>query len=253
MVTSPAGSAAWRPAGYSSTAVTSTGACRRGMRRPSDEATPGRTGIGAAGPAPLAQGTLRAVRAAHRHGVALGLEVGAPGPAHRRSEGRRVLDVGCGNGYHCWRMRGAGAAEVIGIDPRPCSCCSSPRCSATSATRRRGAAHGHRRRCRRSCGPSTRCFPWACSTTAARRWRICRPCATACARRPAGAGDPGDRGRRAPVPGAPGRYARMGNVWFLPSSDDAAAVAGASWAGRMRAWSTSRSPRHSRNSARRTG
>ena len=33
--------------------------------------------------------------------------------------GRRVLDVGCGNGYHCWRMRGAGAAEVIGIDPSP--------------------------------------------------------------------------------------------------------------------------------------
>lgn len=33
--------------------------------------------------------------------------------------GRRVLDVGCGNGYHCWRMRGAGAAEVTGIDPTP--------------------------------------------------------------------------------------------------------------------------------------
>lgn len=32
---------------------------------------------------------------------------------------RRVLDVGCGNGYHCWRMRGDGAAEVIGIDPSP--------------------------------------------------------------------------------------------------------------------------------------
>ena len=32
---------------------------------------------------------------------------------------RRVLDVGCGSGYHCWRMRGAGASEVIGIDPTP--------------------------------------------------------------------------------------------------------------------------------------
>lgn len=31
--------------------------------------------------------------------------------------GRLVLDVGCGNGYHCWRMHGAGAARVIGIDP----------------------------------------------------------------------------------------------------------------------------------------
>lgn len=31
--------------------------------------------------------------------------------------GRRVLDVGCGNGYHCWRMAGAGASLVVGIDP----------------------------------------------------------------------------------------------------------------------------------------
>lgn len=34
-------------------------------------------------------------------------------------QGRRVLDVGCGSGYHCWRMRGEGAEEVIGIDPTP--------------------------------------------------------------------------------------------------------------------------------------
>ncbi len=31
--------------------------------------------------------------------------------------GRMVLDVGCGNGYHLWRMRGEGAERVIGIDP----------------------------------------------------------------------------------------------------------------------------------------
>lgn len=31
--------------------------------------------------------------------------------------GRNVLDVGCGSGYHCWRMAGAGAAMVWGIDP----------------------------------------------------------------------------------------------------------------------------------------
>jgi tRNA (mo5U34)-methyltransferase len=30
---------------------------------------------------------------------------------------RLVLDVGCGNGYHLWRMRGAGARLVLGIDP----------------------------------------------------------------------------------------------------------------------------------------
>jgi len=32
-------------------------------------------------------------------------------------EHRLVLDVGCGNGYHCWRMLGDGAKTVIGIDP----------------------------------------------------------------------------------------------------------------------------------------
>ena len=32
-------------------------------------------------------------------------------------QGRRVLDIGCGSGYHCLRMYGAGAARVIGIDP----------------------------------------------------------------------------------------------------------------------------------------
>jgi len=34
-------------------------------------------------------------------------------------QGKTVLDVGCGSGYHCWRMRGAGADTVIGIDPGP--------------------------------------------------------------------------------------------------------------------------------------
>lgn len=32
-------------------------------------------------------------------------------------EGRKVLDVGGGNGYHGWRMLGQGAELVIGIDP----------------------------------------------------------------------------------------------------------------------------------------
>ncbi|GAA3573780.1 tRNA 5-methoxyuridine(34)/uridine 5-oxyacetic acid(34) synthase CmoB [Marinobacter xestospongiae] len=32
-------------------------------------------------------------------------------------QGRRILDVGCGSGYHCWRMAGLGARRVVGIDP----------------------------------------------------------------------------------------------------------------------------------------
>ena len=32
-------------------------------------------------------------------------------------QGAEVLDVGCGNGYFGWRMLGAGARRVIGIDP----------------------------------------------------------------------------------------------------------------------------------------
>ena len=31
--------------------------------------------------------------------------------------GRTILDVGCGSGYHMWRMVGEGAKMVIGIDP----------------------------------------------------------------------------------------------------------------------------------------
>lgn len=31
--------------------------------------------------------------------------------------GRTVLDVGCGSGYHLWRMVGAGASLAVGIDP----------------------------------------------------------------------------------------------------------------------------------------
>jgi tRNA (mo5U34)-methyltransferase len=36
---------------------------------------------------------------------------------HIELEGRRILDIGCGNGYFGLRMLGAGAKWVIGIDP----------------------------------------------------------------------------------------------------------------------------------------
>jgi len=40
-------------------------------------------------------------------------------PLIKPLDGKTVLDVGCGNGYHSWRMRGMGADLVIGIDPSP--------------------------------------------------------------------------------------------------------------------------------------
>ena len=38
-------------------------------------------------------------------------------PHIRPLAGRTVLDVGTGSGYHLWRMRGAGAAFALGIEP----------------------------------------------------------------------------------------------------------------------------------------
>lgn len=32
-------------------------------------------------------------------------------------EGRRILDIGCGNGYHCWRMLAHSPELVIGVEP----------------------------------------------------------------------------------------------------------------------------------------
>jgi len=37
--------------------------------------------------------------------------------SHVDLTGRAVLDVGCGNGYHMWRMWDEGAQTVVGIDP----------------------------------------------------------------------------------------------------------------------------------------
>lgn len=32
-------------------------------------------------------------------------------------DNRKVLDIGCGNGYHLWRMKSQGARLVLGVDP----------------------------------------------------------------------------------------------------------------------------------------
>lgn len=38
-------------------------------------------------------------------------------PALTSLRGRHVMDIGCGSGYHLWRMREAGAASVLGVEP----------------------------------------------------------------------------------------------------------------------------------------
>ena len=38
-------------------------------------------------------------------------------PALSSLQGRHVIDIGCGSGYHLWRMREAGAASVLGVEP----------------------------------------------------------------------------------------------------------------------------------------
>ena len=44
---------------------------------------------------------------------------------HLDFAGKRVLDVGCGNGYYARRARGAGAATVVGVDPTLLFSCQS--------------------------------------------------------------------------------------------------------------------------------
>ncbi len=58
----------------------------------------------------------------HFHGVTIDCEWRSDWKWQRISPflnlaGKTVLDIGCGNGYHTWRMLGAGAELVIGIDP----------------------------------------------------------------------------------------------------------------------------------------
>ena len=131
--------------------------------------------------------------------------------------GRRVLDVGCGNGYHCWRMQGAGAAEVIGIDPTPLFVLQY------WALRRylRGTRCGCYRWESSSCRPELQAFDSVFSMGVFYHRRSpfdhlleLRDCL-----RPGGQlvletlvieGGPGT----GLVP--EGRYASMGNVWFLP-------------------------------------
>ncbi len=72
----------------------------------------------AAQPDAVAQRAVLAVRRGHQYRMALRLEVGSRAAAPFSDlTGRTILDVGCGSGYHLWRMIGAGAHLAVGIDP----------------------------------------------------------------------------------------------------------------------------------------
>lgn len=144
--------------------------------------------------------------------------------------GRLVLDVGCGSGYHCWRMIGAGARTVIGVDPMLLYVLQF------LALRRylgdRGAFVLPLRL--EDLPPGSRAFDTVFSMGVLyhRRSPFDHLAALRGALRPGGQlvletlvvdGD----ADTALVPA--GRYARMGNVWFIPS---VTALAG--WLGRMK-------------------
>ena len=38
-------------------------------------------------------------------------------PCLQKLQGRKVLDIGCGNGYHCWRMLSEMPKLVVGVEP----------------------------------------------------------------------------------------------------------------------------------------
>lgn len=97
-------------------------------------------------------------------------------------ENRLVLDVGCGNGYHCWRSYGAGARRVIGIDPSAKFVAQFYALKNISATTSRWTyCHSASRPCPQIYAPSIPPSQWVCSTTAALQWITCasyvRPCA----------------------------------------------------------------------------
>jgi len=132
--------------------------------------------------------------------------------------GRRVLDVGCGNGYHCWRMRGAGARQVLGIDPSPLFVCQF---WALQHYLRDPAVWVLPARCEQL-PPGLAAFDsvFSMGVLYHRRSPLDHLIELREALRPGGElvlETLVVEGCANTVFTPPGRYARMGNVWFLPS------------------------------------
>lgn len=74
---------------------------------------------------------------------------------------RVVLDVGCGNGYYIWRMLGAGARFVLGVDPTLRFSPSSRPYATTRPLRPQCCWHCAARTCHRAWAALTRYSRWA--------------------------------------------------------------------------------------------
>ena len=94
---------------------------------------------------------------------------------HIKLDGLRILDVGCGNGYYGWRMLGAGADLVVGIDAtvlygmqhRAISHCIGDDRNQVLPLALAALPEAYPR------SASTRYSAWASSITAATLWIIC--------------------------------------------------------------------------------
>lgn len=102
---------------------------------------------------------------------------------------RRVLDVGCGNGYHGWRMRGAGADFVLGIEDVPANLACFDSVFSMGVLYHRRSPLDHLLELKGCLSPGGELILETLIVD----------------------------GDRETVFMPPGRYAKMRNVWFLPS------------------------------------
>jgi len=104
---------------------------------------------------------------------------------------RLILDVGCGNGYHCWRMLGAGAKRVIGIEHMPKKLAAFDTVFSMGILYHRRSPMDHLRELRELLRPGGQLVLETLVID----------------------------GPEGQVLVPEGRYAKMPNVWFLPSPD----------------------------------
>lgn len=84
--------------------------------------------------------------------------------------GRTILDVGCGSGYHLWRMIGEGAHLAVGIDPMQLFLCQFEAIRKLLGGDQRAHVLPLGIEQLRNWLLLIPCFPWGCCITAVRHW-----------------------------------------------------------------------------------